>query len=455
MPTTTSKISEFITNLKFDDIEKQTIEFSKKAILDSVGVAIAGSSMDASSLLTKFMARFENSDESSTIGKQSFKTNCLNAALVNGFRSHVLDFDDIYPEMSGHPSAPLVSAIISLGEKENISGAKFLESYIAGFEMQSRLAKAIFPEHDKKGWHSTSTTGVMGAAVASAKILNLNISQINTTLGIAGSLACGLRQNFGTMTKPLHVGNAAKNGIFAALLAREGFTSHDNILDDTYGFCKVFSGKEDIDFEELSNFSGKSLVLSLPNVGVKKYPSCFATHQALDAIFALIADNDFSCNDIKEVKCETPPRFLRVLNYHSPNTEVEAKFSMEYCIARAIIDKKLGLEQFTLGKVKDVQVKDLEQRIKFTVHPDQKKEEGFGFSSVTVILKNGYHLHKNITKPIGSPIDTISRKLLLEKYFDCTKQVLSQESIDKSIEKLESLEKVENIKDLIAIICVK
>jgi len=454
MSTTTSNISEFIVNLSFEQIEKQTIEYAKMAILDTVGVAIGGSNTEASALLTKFMSSFGEKQESSILGKDSFQTSCLNAALVNGFRAHVLDYDDIYPKMSGHPSAPLVSAVISLGEKENISGKKFLEAYITGFETQSRLAEVIFPEHDKKGWHSTSTTGAIGAAAVSAKILELNIKETNVALGIAGSLACGLRQNFGTMTKPLHAGNASKNGIFASLLAREGFTAYEDILDATYGYCKVFSGKEDIDYENWSKSFGKPLVLSLPNVGLKKYPSCFATHQALDAVFDLLSNHDFSAKDVAEIKCETAPRFLRVLNYHAPNTEIEAKFSMEYCIARAIIDKKLELAQFTLAKVQDPQVKELEDRVRFTVHPKQQSEEGFGFSSVTVILKNGEHLNKEIINPSGSPINTISREILLAKYFDCTKEVLTQDNVNRSIEYLENLENLSSVKELISVICV-
>jgi len=455
MSTTTSSVSKFVINLSFNRIEKQTIEYAKKAILDTIGVAVGGSNTKASSMLDNFIRNFGDKEESSTVGKGSFRTSCLNAALVNGFKAHVLDYDDIYPEMSGHPSAPLVSAIISLGEKEEISGEKFLEAYIAGFEIQSRLAEVIFPEHDKKGWHSTSTTGVMGAAAASAKILNLNLKEVNTALGIAGSLACGLRQNFGTMTKPLHVGNASKNGIFAALLAQKGFTAYEDILDATYGYCKVFSGKEDIDYEKWAKFFGKPLVLSLPNVGLKKYPSCFATHQALDVIFSLLSENNFDYEDIKEVRCETAPRSLRVLSYHSPDTEVEAKFSMEYCIARAIIDKKLGLEQFTIAKIRDPRVKELETKVKFTVHPQQQKEEGFGFSSVTVILKNGDHLKKEVIRPSGSPINTINREALLSKYFDCTQKVLPQNNIDQSLDYLENLEKLDNIKRLTSVICVK
>lgn len=454
MSTTTSKVSEFIANLSFSRIGTQTIEYSKRAILDTIGVTVGGSNVEASAILAKLINDFKGVKESNTIGKGSFQTTCLDSALVNGFNAHILDYDDIYPEMSGHPSAPLVSAIISLGEKEDISGQEFLEAYIVGFETQSRLAEVMFPDQDKKGWHSTSTTGVMGAAAAAAKILNLNISEINIALGIAGSLACGLRQNFGTLTKPLHSGNASKNGILAALLAQQGFTAYENILDSTYGYCKVFSGKEDIDFQKWSNSFGEPLVLSLPNVGIKKYPSCFATHQALDAIFELLSENDFRQEDIKEIRCETAPRFLRVLNYPNPKTEVEAKFSMEYCIARAVLDRKMGLDQFVMPKVQDPEVIKLGSKVRFTVHPEQKYEEGFGFSSITIILNNGIHLNKIVSNPIGSPINTISREGLLSKYLDVTKNILSQKNIEKSIEYLEDLENLDSIRDLIHLLCV-
>jgi len=452
---TTKRISEFVKNLSFDSIEKRTIEIAKKVILDTIGVSIAGSNTTTSAIIANFVHSFEGKAESFVIGKHSIKTSCLDAALVNGVAAHVLDYDDIYPEMSGHPSAPLVSAIISLGERERISGRKFLEAYIAGFEVESKLAAIIFPEHDKKGWHSTSTTGVMGAAVASAKILNLDIREISTTLSIAASLASGLRQNFGTMTKSLHVGNASRNGIFAALLAREGFSSYDNIIDAPYGFCKVFSGKDNFNFIELTNSLGNPLVLSLPGVGIKKYPSCFATHQAIDAVLCLINNYGFSTEDIKEIECKTAPRFLRILSYHSPKTETEAKFSMEYCIARAVIDRRLGLEQFTLKKVNDLQVKNFEKRIKFTIHPQLQNEEGFGFTTVNVLLNNGNKLSETITKPKGTPVTTLSEEELVEKYIECTKSVLSEQNIKKSIDILKNLEKIENIEELISVICNK
>jgi len=451
----TTKISEFVKNLSFANIEKKTIGIVKKVIIDLLGVTIAGSNTNTSTIMANFVHDFDGKEESSILGKHSFKTSCLNAALVNGVSAHALDYDDIYPEMSGHPSAPLISAIISLGEREKISGRKFLEAYIAGFEIESKLAATIFPEQDKKGWHSTSTTGVMGAAVASAKILNLDVKDINTTLGIAASLAGGLRQNFGTMTKPLHVGNAARNGIFAALLAREGFSSYNNIIDATYGFCKIFSGNENFNFIELANSLGNPLELSLPGVGIKKYPSCYATHQAIDAVLYLINNNEFTLNDIEEIECKTAPRFHRVLNYHSPKTENEAKFSMEYCTARVVIDKRLGLEQFTLEKVNDVQVKNFEKRIKFTVHPQLLEEEGFGFTTVVVLLKNGNKLSKSITRPKGTPVTTLSEEELVEKYIECTKTVLSEQHIKKSLDILKNLEKIENIEELILPMCNK
>jgi len=451
----TTRISEFVKNLSFDNIEKKTIEIVKKVVMDILGVTVAGSNTNTSAIMASFIHDFEGKAESYVIGKNPIKTSCLNAALANGVAAHAIDYDDIYPEMSGHPSAPLVAAIISLGQRERISGRKFLEAYIAGFEVESKLAATIFPEHDKKGWHSTSTTGVMGAAVASVKILDLDIKDINTTLGIAASLAGELRQNFGTMTKPLHVGNAARNGIFAALLARKGFSSYDNIIDTTYGFCKVFSGKDNFDFIELANSLGNPLELSLPGVGIKKYPSCYATHQAIDAVLYLINNYKFTPDDIEEIECKTAPRFHRVLNYHSPKTENEAKFSMEYCTARAVIDKRLGLEQFTLEKVNDLQVKNFEKRIKFTIHPQLQDEEGFGFTTVDVLLNNGNKLSKSITRPKGAPVTTLSEEELVEKYIECTKNVLSEQKIKKSIDILKNLEKIENIEELIFEMCNK
>ena len=225
---------DFVHRTQLDDIPADVQHLGKRAILDTVGVSLAAAKDEAVAILAETLAGREGNSAATVIGR-SHRTDSLSAALINGVLAHALDFDDVNDSCMGHPSAPLVPAVLALGEELGASGAQVLEAFLIGFELECKLGLAIGNAHYAKGWHATATTGTMAAAAACAKLLGLDREQIGMALGIAASSSAGMRINFGTMTKPFHVGQAARGGLMAALLASNGFTATADILDHPIG----------------------------------------------------------------------------------------------------------------------------------------------------------------------------------------------------------------------------
>jgi len=239
--TTTSLVADFIVNTSASQFDHAVIEKSKEAFLDWIGVALAGAGEETSRIILDYI-KMENCSQQASIIGTGIKSSAANAALAMGTMSHAVDFDDVLWPMRGHPSVTLLPAIFSLGEFKGIGGTKSIEAFVTGFEVEALIGIATADPHYQKGWHTTNTIGTIGAAAAGAKIIGLSFEQTRNALGIAASMSSGLRSNFGTMTKPLHAGTAARNGVFAALLAESNFTANPDILETKMGFADVFCG---------------------------------------------------------------------------------------------------------------------------------------------------------------------------------------------------------------------
>lgn len=454
----TKHLAEFIVNLKFENLPDQVIKVAKKAIFDCFGVALAGTKTTVGKKIYEYINELGGNSQATIIGLKS-KSSVTHAALANGTIAHALDYDDIIPNMAGHPSCTIVPVLLSLGEYLKLSGKDLLTAYVAGFEIGTKINLGVMDEHYKRGWHNTATVGTIAAASTAAKLLNLNVESTQRTFGIAISMLAGVKRNFGTMTKPLHAGNAARNGLAAAILVKKGFTAQKNLLEDYGGFCEVYCGEGKYNLERITaNLNLNSLdtyTIINPGIGFKKYPSCYGTHQALDAMFYLIEENDIIFDQVEEVKCETGELFYSILPYVNPKSGLEGKFSLHYCLARALLNRKVGLAEFADEKVHEDEILKLIKRIKVIVHPDlkRKKDAGFGFTVITIKLKDGKILSKKVATPRGEPTNPIDRKDLVKKYRECAGFYFSNEKdIDYSIDLLENIEKLKNIKGLMEII---
>ncbi|MDD5083243.1 MAG: MmgE/PrpD family protein [Dehalococcoidales bacterium] len=447
----TERISHFVTETVASDIPPEAMELARIAITDFCGVALAGSKEKPAQILVDYARNMGGKSQASTIGS-SFKTSLYLAALVNGTTGHSLDYDDIAVSLIGHPSVFLVPAILAVGESLNSSGEDILTAYIIGYETACHVAKPILQSHYVQGWHSTATFGSLGAAASVSWLKKINAGQVKNALGIAASLAGGLRQNFGTMTKPLHAGKAAANGIQAVLLAEAGFTADEKIIEAPLGFARVFGHSDEVDWSTVSDNLGKVfLITSTEGLSMKPYPSCGFTHTAIDAALYIKREYGVDASSIAEVELGVSPFDKQILIHHQPKTGLEGKFSLEYCVARALISGEVRLRHFSEDAVADAAVKNIIEKMKWVEKfpmPEMGTPSGFGTKSVTVKLKDGREYYKEIDIAKGAPMNPMTDADLQSKYRDCASVVLDKERVEKSLSLLNGLSKIKNISAL-------
>lgn len=427
-------------------------------ITDFIGVAFAGLGEEQSKIIVDYARKMGGVPQASIIGG-SFKTSPYLAALVNGTVGHSLDYDDVAISLIGHPSAFLVPAILAIGESIGSSGEDVLTAYVIGYETACHIARPILQSHYVQGWHSTATFGTLGALASVAWLLKLNAHQVREALGIAASLAGGLRQNFGTMTKPLHAGRASANGIQAALLAQTGFTADDSIIEAPLGFAKVFGHSGEVDWAEVSENLGKTfLITGAEGLSIKSYPSCGFTHCAIDAALYIKKEHGVNATDIVEAELGVSPFDKQILIHHHPRTGLEGKFSLEYCVARALLSGEVRLKHLTDEAVAEPQVRSLIKKMKWEEKypmPVMGTAEGFGHKSISVKLRDGREYCKEVIIAKGMPLNPLTPDEFNSKYRDCASTVLSKEDVEKSLFILANLQTVKNIRELIEIIVKK
>src|SRR3970040_1814113 len=338
------EIAKRVNALTFNELPEEAIHWAKVGILDTVGVTLAGAREDCTRIVDGIAAR--GATGPSLIFGSNRRTAPLEAALVNGTASHALDFDDMNNTLGGHPSVPILPALIALADEIGASGRDFLAAYVAGFETECKIAMGVHFYHYTKGWHPTATLGVFGAAAACAKLLKLTDDQTATALSIAASLAAGIKANFGTMVKPLHIGHCTRNGMLATLLARDGFSAGDRVFEHKQGFFNVFNGEGNYDAAKVLPAWAQPLDIVKPGIAIKQYPCCGSTHSALDAILKLAREHKPAADDIERVDVWTHPRRLEHTNRPEPKSDLDAKLSVQYLLTRALLDRRASIEHF-------------------------------------------------------------------------------------------------------------
>lgn len=438
-------VFNFIKDIKENkfEISEELKEKAKEHILDTLGVAVAAQRDGIAEVLKKYLNMNKGSDQCHIIGS-NIKANLTDAAFVNGILAHGLDFDDSSWKLIGHPSAVVLPAVLAVGENFNISGRKILIAYIVGVEVSCKVGGCVEPDLYDKGFHATGVIGVIGATAAVSYLIDLDIKQFLHALGIAASSSSGVRQNFGTMTKPFHAGNAASSAVRAAIMAKSGFTSAKDSLTGKYGLFNVAAKGFNID--KMGGQFGKPFEILDPGLFVKPYPSCAATHTAIDAMLELVNKYDFNHNQVKKIKAGTGPVAPIMLIHHNPVRGIEGKFCLEYVLAAAVIDRKIGIDSFTDNMVNRKEVKDLIKKTEIYIHPDFKKcSINEAPSDLEIELSGFRNLHVRKELPKGNPLNPLSREELVQKYKDCTGRVLQEHQVDNSIEQIFKLEDIRDI----------
>ena len=438
----TKRIADYICTTGLEDFPPDAIDAAKAAITDCLGCALAGSREPLADVLCDYVSGLGGFPSATVIGR-GFKTTTVEAALVNGAMSHALDYDDVTYITKTHPSAHLIPGALPLAEEVGADGRELLLSYLLGFEVACAVGDAISPAYfDDLGWHPTGPLGTLGAAATAARLLGLDPEQTAMAVSLAASQAAGLRQNFGTMTKPYHAGAACRAGVNAAKLVRAGFTASDDALEGRFGFMRAFSGGSDYDPDRAAASMGSRCFMVESGIEIKKYPCCGSAHLALDATSQLLRRETFAASDVERIDVLVdfdPPRSL----IHSrPTGGLEGKFSMQYCLAAEIIDGRVGLATFTDEQVMRAEAQDLIPRIEMRRHPGYEGQTSWTEANhrVEVHLKDGRVITEQADRATTGALRGVTRNDVRVKFRDCAAVALDESDAAEALAMLDNLE---------------
>jgi 2-methylcitrate dehydratase PrpD len=418
------------------------------ALLDTVGVTLAGASEPASLIVRNAVAA-EGGGACGVFGT-SVRASTSGAALANGTAAHALDYDDMCFVSLAHPSAPLVPAVLAAAESERLGGRAVLDAYVVGFEIEARLGALMNPRHYQRGWHCTSTLGTVGAAAAVSRLLGLEQAAAGHAIAIAASAASGLKENFGTMVKPLHAGLAAHNGILAALLARGGMTASELALDGPQGFLRAMDSEGTALDDAIADLGGRWELLD-SGITVKLYPSCAGTHPSLDAIFDLRRREGFTAEEVERIEVDVDSIVPTILIYERPATGLEAKFSLPFCAAAAVVCGRVGIDTFDAESLANPQVRSLMSRVAMRVDPSlDAGAPPLTHARVHVRLRNGRVLTQEARGARGYPEWPASDGDLDAKFLACARRALTESAAERALGLLRKIEEIDDVRTLTA-----
>ena len=446
--TIAAELAKRIVAMRYDDLPAEAVRWAKISFIDTIGCAFAGIDEQSARIARKVLT-VGRTGGSSLVWGTSQRTAALDAAAINGTASHALDYDDCNNALAGHPSAVLLPAALALGEELGASGRDVVLAYVTGFETQGRVAHAVHLHHYEKGWHPTATLGIFGAAAASAKLLKLDAAQTATALAIAVSLASGVKANFGTMTKPLHAGECTRNGLYAALLAREGFTASPEAFEHKHGYFEVYNGAGNYDAAKaLAGWADPLEILS-PGVGLKQYPCCGSTHSAIDAMLILRQRHNLTPDKVARIESITHDRALAHTDRADPQSTLDAKFSVQYCVARALMHGDVAFEHFEGATYLDPDVRKLLKRIEARPHAHQPNGMYEHFQGeVVVTTTDGQRYSARVDQPLRGPQNSAPPDRLAQKFKDCAARALAPAAIGRVYDMLDRFETLTDVREL-------
>lgn len=448
MPDITRQTANFVAGLKSSDLPVRCREAARTGIIDCVGVMVAGAAEQPVRIVSGMLAASTQNDGAPEIpGGRNLAAS--DAALVNGVAAHVLDYDDV--AIAGHPSAVLVPAILAEGWSLGTNGDDALAAYVAGYELWAQVI-ALEPGHlHERGFHPTAIMGTLATAAACARLRRLDPEKTAHAIAIAASLASGLVANFGTMTKSLHAGRTAQSGVLAARLADQGFTGSLDVLEHRTGFLRAHSPSGVPNIENGIIDIGKNWRLAELGVCVKRYPTCYATHRSIDAMLGLVSQHKLKPDDVREIRVHTGTTQKLMLRNTNPQTGLEAKFSMEFAMASALIAGRVGLSELTDEFVSRPDVGATFARVRCTTTDEiMDGDQPFAPSDqVSVVLASGEVLeHAPVVHAKGSWQRPLSREELKDKFMDCVTRVFKPAQAADLFEQLWNLEDIGSLRSL-------
>jgi 2-methylcitrate dehydratase PrpD len=452
----TAEVAGFIAKARYGDIPGEVIALGKKSILDGLGLALAGSRAASGGIIERYLGELGLGAGPATVLGTGLKIAPRFAAFANGIAIHADDYDDtqlavakdrVYGLLT-HPTAPCLPAALAVAERDGASGEAFMTAYHVGVEVECKISEAINPRHYQEGFHSTATCGTFAATAAVSNLLGYAPEVTRRALSIAGSQSAGLRENFGTMTKPFHAGRASESGVTAADFARLGWTAAPTILEAPRGFFRAAGGG--FDEAAIRGKLGKPWTFADPGISIKPHPSGSLTHPGMTKMRELIAEHDIRAADVVSVKVGTNKNMPNALIHHRPTDELQAKFSMEFCMAILLLDRRAGLNEFTDATVHRKDVQAMIAKVDFGVHPEA---EAAGYDKMTTIieiaLKDGRVIRGQADFGKGSPANPMSYDEVAGKFRECAEYAgWDKKKADTVVELVRGLEKVKDMREV-------
>ncbi len=429
------ELARRISALDYETFDPAALKWAKDAIADMIGCTLLG----ASAPITEAVLTVEEPKPGPclVLGRR-FRLGRLDAACANGTAGHALDYDDTSKSMAGHPTVIIVPGLLAIAEATNASGAQLLDAYIVGLEAATRIARGVNFHHYEKGWHPTATLGIFGAAAGCARLLGLPEQQIAHALAISVSLASGVKSNFGTPVKPLHAGMAARNGLFAALMAQKGIEASPVAFEHVQGFLEVFNGAGTYDIARMLDGWGAPLDLLDPGISIKKYPCVYSVHGAIDAAIELRAEKNIDPAAIRKVVVRMHRRRLLPHVLNAATSALNAKFSLSYAMACALVHGAVTLDHFEDQALHDPSVQRVMALIATEPHDDNSNDYG---AEVSVTLDSGDTVSAFVASPLGrGPEAPLPAAMLRSKFMDCASRALSSQGCAEVFDLLMGLE---------------
>ena len=456
----TETVARFIADARLDAMPTDVIDKAKKVLADTFAVILAGAGSEVTEPLLRYVEASGERGIVPILGTAQRATREA-AALVNGTFGHALDYDDVLSMMPAHPSAVILGALLSLAHARRYSGRQFIESYVVGVEVGARIGQAMTVGHYNRGYHGTGTLGLFSAMGSVCKLLQLPPDDTRTAFGIAASTASGLRRNFGTMTKPLHTGWAARSALTAVSLAQCGFSAAPDILEAKAGFFSTY-GVAESDPDAAARQLGQPWVMVDPGIALKRFPCCYATHRGMDGVLTLRRELGFTADTLARLECRMPPGGMHVLIYPEPTTGLEGKFSLQYALAAGVLDG-----DYTLWSFEDEAVRRPEIRRLLTIidaHEDERcadndpllqtRSSGSrGYVEVIATTTDGRSRSVRIDRAPGHPDRELTWDDLHRKFLDCAAHAdMPGANAEAAFESLTQLERCDDVARIVKLL---
>ncbi len=448
----TQEVARFVVETREIPDDVRTLGINH--LVDGVAVMLSGASEESGAIVRAHLREVGGLPHATVLGS-TLRAPLQLAAWANGTAGHAMDYDDtqlatdpqsVYGLLT-HPTVPALAGALAAAEGTGASGAALLDAYIIGVEVECRIADAIAPRHYRDGFHSTATMGAFGAAAAAARLYRSDLDTTLRAFGLAASMSAGLRENFGTMTKPFHAGRAAENGLFAVLLARRGWTSAKNILEAPRGFYSAAAGG--FDDSKITGKLGRPYFFIEPGISIKPYPSGSLSHPAQDVLLDLVRTHDVRPEQVDRIDVGVNSHVPNALIHARPTTALEGKFSLQFQMAIGVLERAAGIAQFVDAKVRESRTRAMLERVFVHVDPEI---DALGYNemrmTVAIILKDGRRLFGRADKAKGHPKNPMSRDDLKEKFMDCAALVMPAERAEALLAHLWDIRLIDRVADL-------